>query len=324
MSKVNMFFARNDEESSVTVFVPGEVMPYVAHSSHPAFQQILDRAMADDVSVIDLFDIAVTVSKKFNRLSERVTEKDGHLFLDGVEVNNALTDLILRDLTEGGDHWESLVAFFEKVLANPSAESREQLYNWLAAELFSVDSTGDLIGYKGVRPQYENDGYFLSISKGPGVIVNGEEVSGEDPVRQTAGDIVEMARDQVNCDPRQGCSTGLHVGTWSYASSFSQGAILEVRVNPRDVVSVPSDSSNKKVRCCRYRVVGATDAPHTSAVLDPEWDSVESSQDDPNDVCTECGESYYNCECDDDQCAYCDSVTCDGECKDVDYDAWRY
>jgi hypothetical protein len=51
-----------------------------------------------------------------------------------------------------------------------------------------------------------------------------------------------------------GCSVGLHVGTYDYASNFTLN-VLEVHVNPRDVVSVPTDSNWAKVRCCRYVVI---------------------------------------------------------------------
>jgi hypothetical protein len=65
-----------------------------------------------------------------------------------------------------------------------------------------------------------------------------------------------MPRDQVQFDPGVGCHTGLHVGTFEYAAGFAQGALLEVVVNPRDVVSVPTDCGAQKMRTCRYTVVG--------------------------------------------------------------------
>jgi hypothetical protein len=51
--------------------------------------------------------------------------------------------------------------------------------------------------------------------------------------------------------------------------------MLEVHVNPRDVVSVPTDSNWQKVRCCRYKVVDVIDQPYSTAVLD-----VDGSRDD--------------------------------------------
>lgn len=53
-------------------------------------------------------------------------------------------------------------------------------------------------------------------------------------------------------NPSQDC-VGLHVGTWQYASTFSERT-LEVEVHPRDVVSVPNYDKNK-MRVCRYKVV---------------------------------------------------------------------
>jgi len=104
-----------------------------------------------------------------------------------------------------------------------------------------------------------------------------------------------------------GCHTGLHVGTYAYASNFGQGALLEVQVNPRDVVSVPTDCSAAKMRTCRYVVVDTIDQPYTTAVkpYDDEWadggltdgydlgwgDGEYDDYDGPCDICGEfdCG-----------------------------------
>lgn len=86
-----------DGESNIVVFISGEA-PQVAHESHPNFEAILLGAAQGDESILSLFDVAKTVEAKFQRLSERVTTQHGKLFLDGVEVNNALTEQVLRFL----------------------------------------------------------------------------------------------------------------------------------------------------------------------------------------------------------------------------------
>lgn len=259
MSVQFTLIGNEDGESNIVVFVTGNA-PLVAHESHPHFEAILDGARNGDESVIDLFDIAKTASEKFQRLSERITTAHGRLYLDGVEVNNALTEQVLRFMEAGVEDWRSLVAFFENVQSNPNEHSREQLYNWLSQEDFTITRTGMIVGYKGVRPT--GDG-FESINIGR-AIVNGQVETGRIP--QNFGDVVEMPRSEVQWDPSVGCHTGLHVGTYDYASGFAQGALLEVHVNPRDVVSVPTDCNWAKVRCCRYLVVGTIDQPYTAPV----------------------------------------------------------
>lgn len=255
-----------DGGSNIVVFVPGHA-PLVAHESHPNFDRIVDGARAGDDMVVELFDIAATVAQKFQRLSDRVTTAHGRLYLDGEEVNNALTEQVLRFLDEGVEDWKPLVNFYENVQANPNEHSREQLYEWLSRRDFTITADGMIVGYKGVRP--DGDGGFLSISSGK-AIVDGETVTGRIPTNP--GSVVEMPRSEVQHDPEVGCHKGLHVGTWDYAAGFAQGCVLEVHVNPRDVVSVPTDCDAAKVRCCRYTIVDQIEVPYTDPViLDGYW-----------------------------------------------------
>ena len=256
-----------DGESNIVVFVPGHP-PQVASESHPNYEAIVRGALDGDDLVVTLFDIAATAAQKFERLTERITTANGRLYLDGVEVDNALSAQVLRFLDTGVEDWKPLVLFFEKVQANPNEHSREQLYEWLSRRDFTLSSSGDIIGYKGVAS--DGDGGYLSIHAGK-AIVDGEVVNGQIPTNP--GSVVEMPRDEVQWDPSVGCHTGLHVGTFDYARSFARGTVLEVHVNPRDVVSVPTDSDAAKVRCCRYRIVSEIEVPYSEPVVyDDEYD----------------------------------------------------
>jgi hypothetical protein len=260
MSALQYTLVGNDDGSNIVVFIPGSA-PQVAHDSHPNFDAILAGALVGDTRVAELFDIAQTVAQKFQRLSERVTTANGRLYLDGEEVNNALTSQVLRFMEDGIEDWKPLVAFFENVQSNPEPHSREQLFEWLNRRDFAITYDGLIVGYKGVRAA--GDG-FTSINSGKAT-VNGEVKNGQIPTNP--GDVVEMPRGEVEWDPSIGCHRGLHVGTWDYASGFAQGAVMEVHVNPRDVVSVPTDSDAAKVRCCRYTIVRVIDTPYTTAVV---------------------------------------------------------
>ncbi len=249
------------EESNITVFIPGRD-PVAAHSSHPNFEEIVSLVMEGDEAAFDLFDIAQTVSTKFESLTERISTANGILYLDGEEVHNSLTEQVLRFLRAGVPDWIPLVNFFEKVQQNPQPYSREQLFSWLDSEDFTITSSGLILGYKGVRK--DANGKLTSINQGK-AIVNGQVHNGAIP--NEIGDIVEMPRNEVTFNPDLGCHRGLHVGTYGYANSFAQGALLEVHVNPRDVVSVPNDSSFQKMRVCRYKVIGVIDKPYTTPVV---------------------------------------------------------
>jgi hypothetical protein len=79
-----------------------------------------------------------------------------------------------------------------------------------------------------------------------------------------------MDRSQVDDDPNNTCSYGLHVGAWDYVKGFNNGVILEVEVNPEDVVTIPYDYDSQKMRVCKYKVLTATEAPRSEIVIDDE------------------------------------------------------
>jgi hypothetical protein len=291
MSLRYTLIGNEDGESNIVALIDGELKPM--HSSNPNFEKVLEGLRAGDDSIAPLFDLAVTVAKKFQRLSERVTTANGRLYLDGVEVDNTLAEQVLRFLEEGVEDWLPLVKFFENVQANPLEHSREQLYTWLSRRDFTISPEGMIVGYKGVAK--DSDGTFVSIHSGK-AIVDGQEVSGRIPNK--IGSVIEMPRDAVQHDPSVGCHQGLHIGTYDYASSFGQH-LLEVHVNPRDVVSVPTDCDWAKVRACRYVVVDTIDRPYTSALLSVDFaPSYEDGWGDFEDDEADDG-------CGDDSCRYC-------------------
>jgi hypothetical protein len=71
------------------------------------------------------------------------------------------------------------------------------------------------------------------------------------------GKTVTMPRNQVDEDDQRTCSAGLHVCSKSYIGHFGSGSdrIVSVKVHPRDVVSIPVDYNDAKMRTCGYVVL---------------------------------------------------------------------
>jgi len=252
---------------------------YVADDTHPRFDDIVAGVIANDENVLPLFDLADMVGRKFENISERVSVSNGHVFFDGDLVNGSITKQIIRFLNEKVEDWKPLVAFFEKVQSNPNEHSREQLYDWLQAHNFTITTSGDIVGYKGVNKK--EDGTLISGYSGH-AIVDGTYIKGHIP--NVIGSVIEMPRGDVAHDPSEACSTGLHVGTYEYAHDYANGAMLKVHINPRDVVSVPTDAQGEKVRVCRYRVVEIIDAPETVALEDDYEDAWDETEEDYEEV----------------------------------------
>lgn len=268
-------FEREDGFENVALFHEGEL--YSALSDHPNWDAIIEALEANDPSVVDLFDVSRLVAKRFESLSERVRVRNSRVYFDGDEVDNVLTQQIVRFLDDGLN-FDPLVRFYERLAQNPNQESVEQLYRWLSAQEFTITEDGKIVGYKGV--QRNNDGTFESVKTGK-AIVNGVPFNGNIP--NNAGDVIEMPRADVTFDPDETCSYGLHIGTWEYAKAWgTRGAVLKVLVDPRDVVSVPSDHNGQKLRACRYTVLEVIEQKIQESVVS-SYNSFYGDEDDEDD-----------------------------------------
>jgi hypothetical protein len=92
-----------------------------------------------------------------------------------------------------------------------------------------------------------------------------------------------MTRSKVDDDRGRGCSNGLHAGALNYVAGYgsleSGDKIVIVKINPADVVSVPSDCNYEKLRTCRYEVVGE----YQGELLKPLYSSVFTEDDYDDD-----------------------------------------
>jgi len=250
----------------------------VADQDHPNFSEILASVVNEDAHSFEieaLFDASAKANTYFERLTDRVTVSNGHVFFDGDPMDNSLTKHIVRFISDGVNDWWPLVSFLENVQNNPSENSKRQLYDWVTRHDLTLDDDGNIIAYKGCK----DDGEGQAVSGWAGkAIVDGELVVGNIP--NEIGATIEMPRSSVEDNPDAACSSGLHVGTYAYASSYANPYLLTVAVNPRDVVSVPYDGGAEKVRVCRYTVIDITEEEIKSAVYSWEGTDDEDNYED--------------------------------------------
>jgi hypothetical protein len=102
-----------------------------------------------------------------------------------------------------------------------------------------------------------------------------------------------MPRNEVDEDWGVDCSQGLHVGSASY--QFSGDVKVLVKVNPKDVVSVPSNETNK-CRVCAYEIVEIYKGDFNTSVVGPQGQKINSSHEEIEE-CEWCGEAYCDGEC---------------------------
>ena len=220
--------------------------------------------------IIPLLSIADSLSERGFQVI------DGVVHVDGDALPDSLSTRVL-DFFNSNLPFEPLLKFWAKLKNNPSFNSRQMLFKFLEHNGHPITTEGNFIAYRAVRNDF--------LDKHTGKIDN------------TVGNIVSIDRNKVDDNPNNTCSTGLHVATLSYAQDFASGndKLLDVEVDPADVVAVPTDYNGTKMRVCKFKVVaesqGLIEKPLvTSAYKIPTTDAHKEFEDFCESHCIDCGE----------------------------------
>lgn len=232
-------------------------------STHPHFEQIVAGLDDDDRSVFELIDVGAGITRRFRQITDRISYDGSNILFDGDVIHSVLAEQLQRALESGEQNYEAIAKFWEKLEGNPNEHSRTQSYDWLVAHSFQITPEGDIVGFKGV---HNGQGGFVSGNRSqatgkPSAFVDGVAVPPLSTVPNNIGTVVSMPRSEVAHDPSEACARGLHVSTRSYAADYGN-VIIEVHVNPRDIVSVPTDGGGEKVRVCKYKVARVAVSEH--------------------------------------------------------------
>ena len=295
-------------EQNVVVSFDGQT--HIVKRSEALADRLIEAVKAGR---IDEIPTLVSKAKQVEVYSDGTfTVRDGRVLVNGVPAPEVLSNKILR-FSDEGLPYEPLVRFAEKLQQNPSYRSVNELFRFLEKNDMPLFSDGSFLAYKAVREDFK-DVHSGKFDNSPGMVH-------------------EMPRNQVDEDCAQHCSHGFHVGNWRYCHEFHPGGhMLEVKVNPADVVSVPNDL-DEKIRVCKYEVIGVVNAELSSPIryMDNEEPlpspslNVQHMPDDTEseDCCVECGEELNCCG----ECDSCDEDTCfdcgEHDCVCVDVYPWR-
>ena len=190
---------------------------------------------------------------------------------NGERLPTALADKV-RSIAHEGLPVNLFKNFWESLQENPSANSVRQLYDFLAYRSLPITSDGCFIAYKGVQ----KDGWSCHGNKHTKVLQG--EVDSAGKIKNNVGDTIEVLRRDVDDERSNHCSFGLHVGSLAYAESFAP-KVLVVKVNPKNVVSVPDDCSCQKCRVSEYQVIDSFDSEIFASVTDSDGNPIESEED---------------------------------------------
>lgn len=237
--------------SNIVVVVDN--MPHTISSAHITYEKVKQAIKDQDWEAVrKLVEPAKAIQ---NYTNGKVEIRDGQFFWRGEAMHGVLANKIVTMFKEGFPI-EPLVEFVKNLQANPSSRAVNELYSFLEAGNMPITSDGHFLAYKKVRSDYKD--------VHSGTIYN------------RVGDVVEMARNKVNDNSEETCSYGLHFCSMGYLTHFGGERIMILKINPRDVVSIPKDYNDTKGRCCSYEVIGevaATEASYKAAFSKPVQDN---------------------------------------------------
>jgi hypothetical protein len=217
--------------NNITVVIGNK--PHTIAKSHITYQKVVDAIKAGDWERVK--DIIEPKQVVLNYGKGNVSVQGETLYWRSKPMHNALATRMIAMLQDEFPI-EPLVNFMENLMSNPSRQAVTELYGFLEKNNLPITPDGHFLAYKRVRANY--------MDCHTGTMDN------------SVGNIVEMERNEVDDNRNNTCSAGLHFCSESYLKSFGGDRTVIVKINPRDVVSIPSDYNDAKGRACRYEVIG--------------------------------------------------------------------
>ena len=213
-----------------------------------------------------------------------------HSFNDmKVEMPDSLSNKIIKMHSQGFD-CQAMVNFISNLYDNPSQVAISELYLFIESCDLPITEDGHFIAYKIVNDDY-TDCHTGKINNRVG----------ETPI---------MPRGLVDDNRNNTCSRGLHFCSKSYLRSFggADRRCMIVKINPADVVSIPSDYNNAKGRTWTYEVVGEIEGDWLSTLPNKDYtdkavvdsngsDYVDIDNDWENSSCSTDDDDWENSSC---------------------------
>jgi hypothetical protein len=232
--------------------------PHTINKTHITYQKVVDAIKAGDWDAVK--DAIEPKKIVLNYGKGNVSIQGETLMWKGTELHTTLAVKMISMLREGFPI-EPMVHFMDNLYQNPSKRAVDELYGFLEKGNLPITPDGHFLAYKKVRADY------LDCHSGT--------------MDNSVGKIVEMERYNVDDNKDNTCSTGLHFCSKEYLNHFGGARTVIVKINPRDVVSIPSDYNATKGRACRYEVIGEIDADKVDQAFTRSVQSNSTNYDKP-------------------------------------------
>lgn len=203
--------------------------------------------------------------------SGEVAYNHGIVTYKGAQLHGFVIDRLVEE-ADKGNSITPILNFIARVQKNPSKNVVDNLFEFIEYGKLPLTPNGCFLAYKAVRDN------FYDIHSGK--FYNG------------IGAVCEVPRNTVVEDRNITCAPGLHVCSFKYLPHFrhANGHVVVCQVDPADVVAIPADYNNTKMRVSKYLVINEVHNYYTeqkdvladTGVLDEEyriWER-EYSEDD--------------------------------------------
>ena len=235
-------------DGNVTAIVSGQT--YNFGKAHPNYNKLITHLKNNNV---EHFEAAYDIISHVNSYCDGYVNCDhGSLSWNGITMPDMFTGTII-DMVRQGFPFEPMLNFLDNMSQNPSDHAITELFDFMENKHMPITMDGCFLAYKAVGPN------FMDLYSGS--------------FDNSVGSVCEIPRNKVDNNRSNGCGKGLHVGAIDYAKSYGGinldddsgsddggNQMVICKVNPRDVVSVPTDAKFQKLRTCRYEVVAKFDS----------------------------------------------------------------
>lgn len=232
-----MFYFKTKDKISV-VLANGSICEW--SSSNSQFSKINKMVEAEDWIEIENFiqaDKNIIGSEKLvlnDKGNLEVTTKKKKIEVDKDNRFTKLCSLIKENGTTDAD-LKPVIPFLKKVAENTFIDATKEIYDYCKNMDFEITKDGNILAFKVVnssmKAKYDNETEYK------------------------LGKYTEV--ENFDTDRNTHCSRGLHFCARGYLNSYAEpnDVVLILEIDPRDIVSIPTDCDFKKGRCRKCKVV---------------------------------------------------------------------
>ena len=261
---------------TISIMIDGKMKPIdTAHTNYDAIKNAIIACQWDIIPNLINIKEQVEAAIQSSATAGKVTIENGEVFYNNKAIHNSLTERII-DMVRQGFDIGYMVKFLENLMKNPSFRAVNELYGFLESGSIPITENGTFLAYKKIRNNWTD------IHSGT--------------FDNSIGAVCEMPRNMVDEDSSRTCSAGLHVCSYDYLAHFSRDnndRVVICEINPADVVSIPADYNNTKMRVCKYTVIGEVEDYKESEILNNSFISTndmfpdqEKNKNDWSDIST--------------------------------------